>query len=44
MEVRVEARDAREATVTANGNGAHVTVPKEWLGQEVIVLRPVRKP
>ncbi len=25
------------------GNGAHVFVPKEWAGEEIIVLRPIKK-
>lgn len=27
------------ATVRKIGNGAHVTVPKSWLGQKVVVRR-----
>ncbi len=28
--------------VTGIGNGAHIFAPKEWLGQEVIIVRPAK--
>lgn len=31
-------KDTRTLTVKKNGTGAHVYLPKEWIGKEVIVL------
>lgn len=39
VEVRLQARETREATVTANGNGAHVGIPKDWLGEDILIVR-----
>ena len=38
MDIRQEADDARRATVKKTGNGAHVTVPSEWMDRDVVVL------
>lgn len=31
-------KDTRTLTVKKNGTGAHVYLPKNWVGKEVIVL------
>lgn len=35
MEIKLQAFDTREKTVTATGNSGHVILPKEWIGLKV---------
>ncbi len=38
-EYRIPALEVTRKEVTVVGNGAHVLVPKDWLGEEVAVVR-----
>jgi putative transposon-encoded protein len=36
---KIHGREVLEGNVTKVGNGAHVLVPKDWLGADVKVVR-----
>jgi putative transposon-encoded protein len=38
-EFKIEGHEVVEKEVSSHGNGAHVYVPKEWLGETVKIIR-----
>lgn len=38
-EITIAGEEIRDGEVTEFGNGAHIVVPKRWIGSEVKVVR-----
>lgn len=43
MKPALESHEQIVRKVTSVGNGAHVFTPREWMGEEIILIRPSRK-